>query len=152
MLLLVYGARCDYSLEVKVAEYDNSDHKLANGRCCERESSTSGCTPWWCWWCECDMSFKFCMRPPGTDHDDDAGNCDWGRYTTGEVSTNDDRFYFNTPIDGGVPNPMTFSGSVWSVSQDSIYYSQVCVLPTLFFIYTVVLRLSDLRRRIKGPC
>ena len=139
--LLVLGARCDYTLEVRAVEYDNNDHKLANGRCCERENRSDRCTPWWCYWCECDMSFKFCMRPPATAHDDNPGNCDLGRYATGEVSTDDDRFTFSTPIASGVPNPMTFSGSVWPVSPDrhpdikSIYIAAICCCMKFLFSF-----------------
>ena len=38
-----------------------------------------------------------------------------GRYSTGEIG--DDDFSLRTPIASGVPNPMTFTGSVWPVSM-----------------------------------
>ena len=40
--------------------------------------------------------------------------CPLGRYSTGEIG--DDSFTFRIPIASGVPNPMTFTGSVWPIS------------------------------------
>ncbi len=38
------------------------------------------------------------------------------RYETDVLVYNDDSWDFGTPIEDGVPNPMTFTGSVWPVS------------------------------------
>ena len=108
-----------YTFEVRAVNYGNSPHKDSNGYCCELYR-TSGCTPWWCAHCECDNRFNFCLRNSGTARDDNAGNCPLGSYSTGEIG--DDSFNFgSTSIANGVPNPMTFTGSVWRVSQLGIF-------------------------------
>ena len=113
-LQLAQNVRGSYTFEVRAISYSNSGHRDAAGLCCEL-SRTSSCTPWWCGWCECDNRFNFCLRPSGTAHDDNTGNCPWGSYSTGEVG--DDSFNFDSSsIANGVSNPMVFTGSVWPVS------------------------------------
>ena len=95
----------DYVLEIRAHTYRNRYHRQSNGRCCDRPFCG-----------QCENYFRFCLRSTGTSHDDNAGNCPLGRYTTGEVG--DDDFSFgSTSIASGVPNPMTFTGSVWPVSM-----------------------------------
>ena len=117
-LYLVQKASGSYVLEIQAHRYENNDHKLANGYCCDNEFATSSCTSFLVcgFFCECDIRFFFCLRDSGTSHDDNTDNCPRGSYNTGQVSSDDDTFDFGSPIYDGVPNPMTFTGSVWPVS------------------------------------
>lgn len=113
--LQLHQAEGTYRLEIRAVSYSNSEHKDAEGICCEIGGRTSGCDPWWCPHCECDNRFNFCLRAPGTSRDDNPGNCPLGSYSTGEIG--DDSFSFgSSSIASGVPNPMSFTGSVWPVS------------------------------------
>ena len=95
-------AQATYTLEVRAHSYRNSDHGESDGGCCD-------------FWCgQCDNMFVFCLRESSTADDGNPGNCPLGRYSTGDIG--DDSFSFSTPIASGVPNPMTFTGSVWPVS------------------------------------
>ena len=121
LALCLVRARGGYVLEIRAHRYENNDHRLANGRCCDNELASSSClsfpTSLLCGsFCECDLRFFFCLREAGTFRDDNTGNCPLGAYRTGEVSTDEDTFDFSSPIDDGVPNPMTFTGDVWPVS------------------------------------
>ena len=113
-------------LEIRAHTYRNSNHKDSAGYCCDL-ITRSGCISWLCGGsrgCQCDNYFRFCLRSTGTSHDDNAGNCPLGRYTTREVG--DDDFSFgSTSIASGVPNPMTFTGSVWPVSFFFYFYVHV---------------------------
>ena len=118
LALCLSQARGGYVLEIQAHRYENSDHMLANGRCCENEGASSNCLFFLVcpFFCECDLRFFFCLREAGTVHDNNTGNCPLGFYQTSEVSTDDDTFDFSFPnIDDGVPNPMIFTGDVWQV-------------------------------------
>lgn len=121
-LCLIQRARSSYLLEIQAHRYENSDHELANGQCCDNEGASSDCLAFLntiaCgfFYCECDIRFFFCLRDSGTSRDDDIENCPRGSYETGQVSTDSDEFDFSSPIADGVPNPMTFDGDVWPVS------------------------------------
>lgn len=104
----------DYLLEIRAHNYRNSLHRDSAGTCCEI-IATSNCDPWWCSGCECDNQFHFCLREANSPQDGNGGYCPLGSYSTGTVG--DDSFNFgSTSIASGVPNPMTFHGSVWPVS------------------------------------
>ena len=121
LALCLVQARGEYVLEIQAHRYDNSDHMLANGQCCDNELASSNCLSFpatiLCFFsCECDLRFFFCLREAGTFHDDHTGNCALGFYQTTQISTDDDTFDFSFPyIDHGVPNPMIFTGDVWHV-------------------------------------
>ncbi len=72
-------ARADYTLEVRAHSYENSDHLLANGVCCERElsGSTTDCISIFCGYglCECDNKFVFCLRSADHAQDGDSDDC-----------------------------------------------------------------------------
>lgn len=104
-----------YRLDIRARNYRNNRHKDAAGYCCEIYRRSS-CDPWWCGYCECDNKFTFCLRAASTSRDGNSGNCPLGSHVTGEIG--DDSFNFgSTRIASGVPNPMTFQGSVWPVSS-----------------------------------
>ena len=131
-LCLIQRGRSSYVLEVQAHRYENSDHELANGQCCDNEAASSDCLsflnsiPCLGTFCECDIRFFFCLRDSGTPHDDDIGNCPRGSYDTGQVSTDDDTFDFGSPINDDVPNPMTFDGDVWPVSLHKMKNHLAC--------------------------
>lgn len=95
-------------LEVRAHSYENigdSGHGDSSGGCCD-----PGCGV-------CDNLFVFCLQELSTANDGDPINvCPLGRYNT-VSSIEDDSFTFSSPIASGVPNPMTFNGSVWPVSH-----------------------------------
>ena len=98
-------SQADYILEIRAYTYQNSRHRDSNNDCCD-----------FCLFCcgDCDNQFVFCLRGSSTSNDGDPNNCPLGRYSTGEIG--DDSFIFSTPnLASGVPNPMTFAGSVWPV-------------------------------------
>lgn len=96
----------DYTLEVRAFTYRNSRNRDSNGDCCDIGFFSCG---------GCDNQFVFCLRGSSTPNDGNPNNCPLGRYRTGDIG--DDSFTFSTPnLASGVPNPMTFSGSVWPVS------------------------------------
>ena len=67
---------------------------------------------------ECDNKFKFCLRGSGSARDGNTENCPLGYYSTGEIG--DNNFTFGSEsIARGVPNPMTFTGTVWPVRSSS---------------------------------
>ena len=106
-------SQADYILEVRAHTYQNSRHRDSNNDCCD-----------FCLFCcgVCDNQFVFCLRGSSTPNDGDPNNCPLGRYITGEIG--DDSFTFSTPnLASGVPNPMTFAGSVWPVSCN--YYHPI---------------------------
>ena len=104
----------NYQLEIRAHSYSNSPHRDAAGGCCDK-GGRSNCDPWWCFYCQCDNEFVFCLRNSGTAHDSNTGSCPLGTYSTGEVG--DDSFNFGSnSIYSGVSNPMLFQGSVWPVS------------------------------------
>ena len=97
--------RADYVLEVRAHTYQNSRSRDSNDACCDIGFFSCG---------QCDNQFIFCLRGSSTSNDGNPNNCPLGRYSTGEIG--DDSFTFGSPIASGVPNPMTFTGSVWPVS------------------------------------
>ena len=111
-ILLFQLSRATYTLEVRAHSYRNSDHEESDGGCCDPIF----------WYCgQCDNMFIFCLRGLSTANDGNPGNCPLGRYSTGDIG--DDSFSFRTPIASGVPNPMTFTGSVWPVSHYRCSYN-----------------------------
>ena len=98
--------QADYVLDVRAHTYQNSRHRDRNDDCCDIGFFSCG---------HCDNQFVFCLRGSSTSNDGNPNNCPLGRYSTGEIG--DDSFTFSSPIVNGVPNPMTFSGSVWPVSK-----------------------------------
>ena len=103
---LVQLIQADYVLEVRAHTYQNSRHRDSNNDCCDIGFLSCG---------QCDNQFIFCLRGASTSNDGNPNNCPLGRYSTGEIG--DDDFTFSSPIASGVPNPMTFTGSVWPVSM-----------------------------------
>ena len=84
MQMIVKG---DYLLEIKAHRYENDDHHVgAGGGCCEVTGST--CIPFWCYTCECDNLFVFCLRNSDHDEDGDENDCPLGRYTVRIISRN----------------------------------------------------------------
>jgi hypothetical protein len=102
---LVQLIQADYVLEVRAHTYRNSRNRDSDDACCDIGFFSCG---------QCDNQFIFCLRGSSTSNDGNPNNCPLGRYSTGEIG--DDSFTFSSPIASGVPNPMTFSGSVWPVS------------------------------------
>ena len=101
--------RASYVLEVRAYTYRNPDSDESDGGCCDG-SFFGSCLS------ECDNQFVFCLRGSSASNDGNTGNCPLGRYSTGDIG--DDSFSFSTPnLASGVPNPMTFAGSVWPVSH-----------------------------------
>ena len=98
--------QADYMLEVQAHTYRNSDSRESSGDCCDRFFVCVG---------QCDNQFIFCLRESSTPNDGNPSNCPLGSYSTGEIGG--DSFTFSSPIASGVPNPMTFTGSVWPVSK-----------------------------------
>ncbi len=97
-------------LEVQANSYRNVDHKDSAGLCCERHRMNN-CIPWWCFYCECDNYFLFCLRNSETGMESNRGNCPLGSYST--YVAEDDSFTFGNRIAGGV---LSFCGDVWPVS------------------------------------
>ena len=97
--------------------YRNPGGRDSGGYCCESYSTVlCGIID------QCDNRFVFCLRNFGTAEDGNEDNCPLGRYET-PGAVGDDDFSFATPIASGVPNPMTFTGSVWPVSIYNIIVS-----------------------------
>ncbi len=119
-----------YNLEIRAGHYSNPEHKEASGHCCE-SSRRSGCITWLCGHCECDNRFDFCVRRSGTRRDGNTGYCPLGSYKTGEVG--EDSFDFRRT---GVPNPMTFTGSVWPVRRYVVLVLLSSCLASMLWIYT----------------
>ena len=104
--ILMQLVQADYILEVRAFTYQNNRNRDSNGDCCDFGVFSCG---------GCDNQFVFCLRDSLTPDDSNPNNCPLGRYETGEIG--DDSFTFSTPnLASGVPNPMTFTGSVWPVS------------------------------------
>ena len=106
--------QADYVLEVRAHTYQNSGSRDRNGDCCDPVLFSCG---------QCDNQFIFCLRRSSVSNDGNPNNCPLGRYSTGEIG--DDDFTFSSPIASGVPNPMTFNGSVWPVSW---YHTIIIIL------------------------
>ncbi len=102
---LVQLTQADYVLEVMAHTYTNSGHRDSNSDCCDLDCGT------------CDNLFIFCLRGSSTANDGNSDNCPLGKYTTMSHIENDN-ISFSSSIDN-VPNPITFSGSVWPVSHTS---------------------------------
>lgn len=110
----------NYTLEIEVISFLNPNHEHIiyqcgwwghcswNDYCCE-SYSTSGCI------LQCDNYFKFCLRDIDEVDIDDINYCPRGSYTTDDIRNSDD-ITFGSSI-GGVLNPLTFSGTVWPVSN-----------------------------------
>ena len=114
-------------LEVRAHTYQNSRSEDSNGDCCDRFIFCTG---------QCENQFVFCLRGSSTSNDGNRNNCPLGRYSTGEIG--DDSFTFSSPITNGVPNPMTFSGSVWPVSKVGMHIPCFnCDTETIFIQGTV---------------
>ena len=75
-------------------------------------STTDSCCDIFCG--TCDNQFDFCLRYRGTAQDGNTGNCPLGSFRSGEVYGSS--FTFSRSI-AGVANPMSFTGSVWPVSE-----------------------------------
>ena len=112
MQLLMVNAT--YTLVIRAHHYRNSEHKLSNGFCCEINRRFS-CNPLFCFLCQCDNYFRFCLRRSGTSPDDNSGNCPLGSYRTGVLG--DDDFSFSSSASG----VLTFHGDVWPVSRCRIF-------------------------------
>ena len=94
-------------LEVRAHSYENignRGHGDSDGGCCDPVCGV------------CDNLFVFCLQESSTANDGGPNVCPLGRYNT-VSSIEDDSFTFSSPIASGVPNPMTFNGSVWPVSH-----------------------------------
>ena len=102
--------KATYTLVIRAHHYRNSEHKLSNGFCCEINRRFS-CNPWFCFLCQCDNYFRFCLRRSGTSPDDNSANCPLGSYRTGVLG--DDDFSFSSSASG----VLTFHGDVWPVSR-----------------------------------
>ena len=115
-------------LEVRAVSYRNSGGRGSNGFCCDALFDTS---------CDslpgypCDNEFVFCLRNIGTAEDGTTANCPLGRYSTDVIGGDD--FSFATPIDSGVPNPMTFTGNIWPVREFNVCYCSG------FKVYNIIL-------------
>ena len=79
LLSLASQTRANYTLEARAHRYENDDHLLANGHCCD-QSGTSNCIPSWCGFCECDNRFVFCLRNADHPQDGDEDDCPLGRF------------------------------------------------------------------------
>ena len=117
-LLQFTPVACTYTLQVRAHTYRNTYHLNSLAECCEIYGRTQNCLQSsWCTTttCKCDNRFNFCLRNYGTSQDDDASNCPLGSKRTGLVYSDNDYFNFSSSM-GGVPNPMSFTGSSWPVS------------------------------------
>ena len=94
-----------YLFEIRAVSHSNPGGRDSNGDNCDPFFAGS-----------CDTSFYFCLRRSGTRHDDDEHNCPLGSYSTGDIGGDSFRFG-TTRIASGVPNPMTFRGSGWPVTD-----------------------------------
>ena len=121
--------QASYVLEVRAYSYQNPESKHATGECCET-FAISNCEN------QCENRFVFCLRGSSVSNDGNTGNCPLGRYSTGHIG--DDSFSFSTPnLASGVPNPMTFTGSVWPVSKQKDFHTWKAI------IYIVSLVIQD---------
>ena len=114
------AARADFTLRITAHNYNNSDHRLSDGSCCD-------CCDCDCIFatCPCENRFTFCLLPSNAAMDNDSSNCELnpnttpGRYATGEIASDD--FQFTNLESADFPNVengiMTFHGTgPWPVS------------------------------------
>ena len=111
-------------LDVMAHTYRNSGSRESSGDCCDRIIFCVG---------QCDNQFIFCLRHSFTSNDGNPSNCPLGSFSTGEIG--DDSFTFSSPIAAGVPNPMTFTGSVWPVSK-LVHIANECAWHYATYIHT----------------
>ena len=104
---------CTYTFEVRAHTYSNRYHYDYRGRCCDHWWRRRNCRK------PCDNRFNFCLRSYGASRNNNANDCPLGARRTAKVYENDDYFNFPSPM-GGVPNPMSFSGSSWPVSTTAM--------------------------------
>ena len=87
------AARADFTLRITAHNYNNSDHRLSDGSCCD-------CCDCDCIFatCPCENRFTFCLLPSNAAMDNDSSNCELnpnttpGRYATGEIASDDFQF------------------------------------------------------------
>ena len=103
----------EYQFKAGVHHYENSLHHARQFQsCCD---DVRVCTT------ACDNRFIFCLReyrsPPSYTVLEDQ-HCPLGRYRTGVIDPENDNmdFILGEPLYDGVPNPLVFTGSQWTVS------------------------------------
>ena len=72
-----------YTLQVRLIRYNNDEHRLSGGECCDvtaliADGSGIGsgydeCSPDGCLSCSCDNRFAFCLRPSDSELDPCTG-------------------------------------------------------------------------------
>ena len=104
---IVYEEECGYTINGLEIEYVCNN--VWNGYCCE-STLTSSCTS------QCDNYFKFCLRNFEDSNNTNINYCPGGDYGWSNYIVNSDDIYFTDDI-GGIPNPMPFYGTTWTVSS-----------------------------------
>ncbi len=102
--------RADYTLQLMLTQYTNSEHR--QGTACCRELSPVNCME------NCHNQFLFCLRsrPTGV-----TSGCPLGNHTT-EVFP-DDIIMFNDPQSPYyMGTPLDFNGTRWTVSAQKMYH------------------------------
>lgn len=98
----------DYVLEVEVLRYENQRSVRNDGFQC----SAGGTSP-------CNNHFTFCLRPSHYPTTIPAGaidvraECPLGSYATSNITGDDLTFTVGEDLNGGVPNPLIFTGIRW---------------------------------------
>ena len=119
-------AEATYKLQVRVIRYVNFNHmyisveeecgfsawnyvcdNVWSDHCCDSQFASS-CS------LQCDNVFKFCLRSYEDVDDSDVNYCPGGSYGWSKQVIDSDDVYFANDI-GGIPNPMPFFGSLWTV-------------------------------------
>ena len=119
-----------YTLQVRLIRYNNDEHRLSGGECCDvtaliADGSGIGsgydeCSPDGCLSCSCDNRFAFCLRPSDSELDDEnaaaasenADPCSLGKVSIANYISNDNFSFaeikFTTIIE--------FTGTAWQVN------------------------------------
>ena len=103
----------EYVVEVRTHGYNNPRNLLADGSCCDINSTW----PWpTCAVPGCDNVFYYCLRSLGSSNLRE--DCD-GRRMISEINFNDSQLNFSNDTVLGLLNPLPLPGltRVWSVSS-----------------------------------
>ena len=137
----------DYVLEVEVLRYENQRSVRNDGFQC----SAGGTSP-------CNNHFTFCLRPSHYPTTIPAGaidvraECPLGSYATSNITGDDLTFTVGEDLNGGVPNPLIFTGIRWPVSVIVVYTLQCsAIMRVVLILYSylqgsvqLLIRINDL--------
>ena len=82
---------------------------------------------------DCDNKLTFCLRELGaTGREISSQSCLYGSFRTMVVGGDNLEFIAGQNFDGGVPNPVKFTGSLWKVPLKFTTFNVMNSIVTLF--------------------